>query len=139
MKISAIAASIAVLGLAAGAVGASEPTETEASPVPAEAQSLRVVRDKQTGKLRAPTADELKAMQAAERAERKARGLPEVTESQPLVVTRHASGMLSAKLGPEYMMTLEGERQPDGSLHRGHPDGTTHAHAPLARDNRPTE
>lgn len=136
MKNGAIAASIAALGLATSSIQASEPTQAEAAPAAADAQALRVVRDKQTGKLRAPTADELKVMQAAERAERRARGVP---ESQPLVVTRHASGMLSAKLGPEYMMTLEGERQPDGSVRRFHADGTAHEHAPVAHDDRPTE
>lgn len=139
MKTRAIAASIAALGLAASAAQATEPTQTGAEPAGTDAQALRVVRDKQTGKLRAPTADELKTMQAAERAERRARGLPESPESQPLVVTRHADGMLSVKLGPEHMMTLKGERQPDGSVRRFHPDGTTHEHAPAVHNDRPTE
>jgi hypothetical protein len=139
MKTRVIAASIAALGLAASAAQASEPTGTEAAPAGSDSQALRVVRDKQTGKLRAPTADELKAMQAAERAERRARGLPESPQSQPLVVTRHADGMLSAKLGPEYMMTLKGERQPDGSMRRFHEDGTTHEPAPAAHNDLPTE
>lgn len=135
MKTGAMAASIAALGLATSSIQATEPTQAEVAPA-AEAQALRAVRDRQTGKLRAPTADELKAMQTAERAERRARGEP---ESQPLVVKRHASGMLSAELGPEYMMTLQGERQPDGSVRRFHADGTTHEHAPVAHDARPTE
>lgn len=111
----------------------------DAAPAGAEAQALRAVRDKATGKLRAPTADELRAMEAQERAARRARGLPEVEAPTPLVVRQHASGMRSVKLGPEHMMTLRGERQPDGSIRRFHPDGTTHDHAPVARDNRPTE
>lgn len=105
----------------------------------AEAQSLRVVRDKTTGKLRAPNAEEMKAMDAAERAARKARGLPVVAEPQPAVVTRHANGMLSATLGPDYLETLKGERQADGSVRRFHPDGTRHDGHPVAHDNRPTE
>ena len=140
MTARAIAASIAALGLAATAVQATEPTRTEAvpeaAPTTAEGQALRAVRDKKTGKLRAPTADELKALQALERAERRARGEP---ESKPLVIKRHPSGMLSAELGPEYMMNLRGERQPDGSVRRFHSDGSTHDGAPVANDDRPTE
>jgi hypothetical protein len=110
-----------------------------AAPVAAEAQALRAVRDKATGRLRAPDADEAAAMAEAERASRKARGLPEVAGSQPVVVVRHASGMMSAKLGPDQLTTLRGERQADGSVRRVHADGTSHDRAPAARDNRPTE
>ncbi|MBK6471358.1 MAG: hypothetical protein IPF94_11695 [Betaproteobacteria bacterium] len=111
----------------------------EAAPVAGEAQALRAVRDKATGRLRAPDADEAAAMDAAERASRKARGLPEVAGLQPVVVVRHASGMMSAKLGSDQLMTLRGERQADGSVRRVHADGTSHDRAPAARDNRPTE
>lgn len=121
---------------------ASESVTAPAAAAQADAghvQALRAVRDKATGKLRAPTADEEKAMAAAERAERKARGEPEAAASQPVVVVRHANGMLSAKLGPEHLMFLKGERMPDGSVRRFHPDGTTHDHAPAVSTKLPTE
>lgn len=126
--------------MSAGAATATEPPTTAAADPAAQAQALRVVRDKATGRLRAPTDDELKAMVASERAARKARGLPELEVQTPLVVRKHAGGMRSAKLGPEYMMTLQGERQADGSIRSFHPDGTSHDQRhPVARDNRPTE
>jgi hypothetical protein len=134
---------LAIAGVCAlNAAHAQQPqlaTSVEAAPVAAEAQALRAVRDKTTGRLRAPDADEAAAMAEAERASRKARGLPEVASSQPVVVVRHASGMMSAKLGPDQLTTLRGERQADGSVRRIHADGTSHDRAPAARDNRPTE
>jgi hypothetical protein len=110
----------------------------EVAPAVAEAQALRVVRDKATGRLRAPTSDELKAMDATERAARKARGLPEVAESTPLNVTRHASGTLSARLTPDYLVTLRAERQPDGTLKQTH-DNPRLEHPVAARHALPTE
>ena len=103
-----------------------------------EAQAMRAVRDKVTGKLRAPTADEIESMESQERAARKARGLPEVADPKALKITRHANGMRSAKLGPEFLMTLRGERRSDGSVRRFHPDGVEHHH-PATSDVRPTE
>ena len=102
-----------------------------------EAQAMRAVRDKVTGKLRAPTADELEAMHANERAARKARGLPETAEPAPLRLQLHANGMRSAVLGADYLVTLKGERRADGSVRRFHPHGD-HEHS-VDRDNRPTE
>jgi hypothetical protein len=113
------------------------PTGAVSSPV-IEGQSMRVVRDKATGKLRAPTADELDAMESQERADRKARGLSEAGDPNSLKITRHANGMRSAKLGPEFLMTLRGERKADGSVRRFHPDGVEHQQ-PSANDSRPTE
>ena len=43
----------------------------------ASTDAMRVVRDKQTGQLRAPNNEELKRMLDAEKADRKARGKPE--------------------------------------------------------------
>jgi hypothetical protein len=124
--------------LAAAADATPAPTPTAAPAAAVESQALRVVRDKATGKLRAPTADELKAMQAAERAERKARGLPEVAEPAPLNITRHANGTLSARLTPDYMVTVRAERRPDGSLKQTHDDPTL-AHPVAPRNALPTE
>jgi hypothetical protein len=113
------------------------PTGAASTPV-AEAQSVRAVRDKATGKLRAPTADEIEAMESQERTDRKARGLPETADPKSLTITRHANGMRSARLGPEFLMSLRGERRSDGSVRRFHLDGVEHDHHPV-RDVRPTE
>lgn len=133
-----------VAALALGAAQAEQqPPQTRVAPTSAatttagDAQGMRAVRDKQTGKLRAPTADEIESMESQERAARKARGLPEVADPKSLKITQHPNGMRSAKLGPEFLMTLRGERQSDGSVRRFHPDGSEHH--PVARDVRPTE
>lgn len=109
-------------------------TATTAASPAVETQALRAVRDKTTGKLRAPTADEREAMEAAERAARQARGQ---SEPAPLRIQWHANGMRSAVLGADYLMTLKGERSADGSVRRFHPQGE-HGHS-VAPDNRPTE
>lgn len=109
-------------------------TETPAASPAGESQALRAVRDKTTGKLRAPTADEREAMEATERAARQARG---VTEPAPLRIQWHANGMRSAVLGADYLITLKGERRADGSVRRFHPQGD-HEHS-VAQDSRPTE
>lgn len=102
MTLKTITASIALLALAA----------TAAAPAYAE-EARRAVRDKDTGKLRAPTNEELEA----EKAERQARGEPEPAGPvAPRSVRQHANGMRSAVLGPEYMVTLKAERGPDGKL-----------------------
>lgn len=109
-------------------------TTTTATSAASESQALRAVRDKTTGKLRAPTADEREAMEASERATRQARGQ---AEPAPLRVQWHANGMRSAVLGADYLITLKGERRADGSVRRFHPQGD-HEHS-VAQDNRPTE
>jgi len=109
-------------------------TETTTASSAGGPQALRAVRDKTTGKLRAPTADEREAMEATERAARQAGGL---SEPAPLRIQWHANGMRSAVLGADYLITLKGERSADGSVRRFHPQGD-HEH-PVAQDNRPTE
>ena len=114
-----LAAAAAPLAASAGPAG----TGTEAPgavSASGEPNALRVVRDKATGKLRAPNADELKAMEQSERAARKARGLTE--GAAPVQVTRRADGTLAARLGPEYLMTLKAERRADGSVRQLHDD-----------------
>jgi hypothetical protein len=82
------------------------------------AEGMRVVRDAQTGQLRAPNNEELRAMLAAEKAERAARrargedsGMPEET-----VVRIHADGMKSALLGEDQLVQVVAERDADGKL-----------------------
>ncbi|EHR70113.1 hypothetical protein BurJ1DRAFT_1241 [Burkholderiales bacterium JOSHI_001] len=137
MTLKAITASISLFGLAASTALAAEPAPpvdtsgTTASPLQ---ESRRVVRDKETGKLRSPTEEEL----AAERAERKARGEPEPGANRvPLAVRQHPNGMRSAVLGPEYLVTLRAERGPDGKLVIKHAN-PAHEH-PVAPQQQATE
>lgn len=81
-----------------------------------ETAAMRAVRDAETGQMRAPTRDEMKEMIAAEKAERKARGLPEETEAQPVQVRTHANGMQSAVLGADYLVMVVAEKDKDGKL-----------------------
>ncbi len=90
---------------------------TAPSAAPVEAQARRVVRDKESGKLRAPTEDELKSMLEDERAARAARGQPEPSaDKAPLSIRQYSSGMKAAVLGPEYRSTLRAEREASGKL-----------------------
>lgn len=101
--------------------------------------SLRVVRDKETGQLRAPNNDELKQMLAAEKAARKAKGLPESSgEIQAVEVRTHANGMKSAQLGPEYLVSLEARRDAEGNLVVTHAQPGYDVHAAPANE-QPTE
>lgn len=122
MTLKTITASIALLGIAVtaaqaeGAIQSAEPAATATSVSP---QSVRVMRDRDTGKLRAPTEEE----QAAERAARKASGIAEPSGLRtPLAVRQHANGMRSAVLGPDYLITLRAERGADGKLIVKHSD-----------------
>ena len=122
MTLKTITASIALLGLAATAAqaeGAAQNTERTALSTSPGPQSLRAVRDRDTGKLRAPTEEE----QAADRAERKANGTAEPTGRRtPLAVRQHANGMRSAVLGRDYLITLRAERTADGKMIVKHSD-----------------
>jgi hypothetical protein len=123
--------------LLAGLVASAQAADTSSSPTPAAApadglQSLRAVRDKETGRLRAPTAEEAKAMAAAEREARK--GEPQRT----VILRQHANGMKSAVLTPEYLSTLKAERQPDGKLAITHADPADE-HAGHASQQHPTK
>lgn len=133
MTLKTITASIALLGIAATAaqpVQAAPPEQANAATAstPAQAQARRVVRDKETGKLRAPNDEELQALLEAERADRTARGEPEPTAAAAVAVRQHANGMRSAVLGPEHMIYLKAQRTPDGKLVISH-DKPGHEHA----------
>ena len=106
----------------------------------AASEALRVVRDKETGKLRAPNNDELKEMIAAEKAERKAKGLPESSEeTQAFEVRTHANGMKSLQLGPEFLVSLEARRDADGNLVVTHAQPGYDVHVAPATEQQPTE
>jgi hypothetical protein len=145
MTLKTITASIALLGLAVGTAQAGGPAappaeQAQATTTPSPQQTQqerRVVRDSVTGKLRAPTEEEL----AAQAAQRNARAQQRSAPAAPLVVRQHANGMRSAVLGPEYRSTLKAERQSDGKLVIRHANPADE-HVSNAKTNpaaRPTE
>lgn len=142
MTLKTITASIALLGLAVSAAQAAGPAaqaqQPQATTSQQTQQELRVVRDSVTGKLRAPTEEELAAMNARRDARaQQQRSAP----AAPLVVRQHANGMRSAVLGPEYRSMLKAERQSDGKLVIRHANPADD-HAGGAKSNpatRPTE
>lgn len=109
---------------------------TDNNSVPAISSSLRAVRDKKTGKLRAPNPAELRKMEEDEATARATQGTPSAAASTP-VVTRHSNGMLSVELGPEYLVSLEGERNDDGTVKLSHDSESEQT--TVANDKLPTE
>jgi hypothetical protein len=137
-----ITTAIALLGWAVSTAQAGSPAEQQgppqATPIANTAeqtlQGRRAVRDSVTGKLRAPSEEEL----AAEAAARKARGQAEATGPvAPMIVRQHSGGMRSAVLGPEYLSTLKAERQSDGTLVVRHAN-PAHEHSNAAKPNTTT-
>jgi hypothetical protein len=134
MKLQALA-SVAVIAAIAGAAHAADATAVQpaAEAAPADSlQSLRVVRDKETGRLRSATADEAKAMADAERAARGSQA------AKPVVVRQYANGMKAAVLPLEFRSSLNAQRQPDGSLKITHADAADE-HAGAGKQQHPTE
>lgn len=143
MRSSSTSATLVALALAAsaGAANAADATVSDPQAQPAaaaQADSRRAVRDKVTGKLRAPTSEEAEAMRANESVGRSARGAAAPgAKSGPVRVVQHGGGMRSAVLGTEYLVTLKAQRSADGSLAITHNQpGLDH---PVSRDVRPTE
>lgn len=129
-KIVWMAAALASAGWAASGLAAdtaSQSVTAASGDTPAAAVAAkRVVRDKQTGKLRAPNEEELAAMIEQERAARAASGKSE--ESVPLVVRQYPNGMRSAVLGPDFLVSIKAQRQPDGKIVVSH-DRAAHEHS----------
>lgn len=121
--------------LAAGAAIAAEPAQAPAQPATvkqAQAQARYVVRDAQTGLLRAPTEEELSAMQAREKAV-----AATATARRATVVRKYPDGMRGAVLGPEHLISIQARRRADGSVDVSHTD-PAHAH-PAPAQQLPTE
>ena len=142
MTLKTITASIALVGIAAtaaqaeGVALAAKPSL--AAPSPTTASARRVVRDKDTGKLRAPSEEELAVILESERAARQAKGLAEPSAQRaPVAVRQHANGMYSAVLGPDYLVTIKARRSADGKVEVSHTN-PAHEH-PTAPAQRPTE
>ncbi len=96
------------------------------------APRMVVVKDPQTGELRAPTAQEIEALKAVSPA-------PKLSVSgQATTVEKLLSGRVRAKLGPEYMRYSVVRRNPDGKLSEqcvpgSKLDGALNASAPAAK------
>ena len=128
-------AALAVLVLLGGTAGAAEtgscakkkasakPAATAAAPAdaakapaatPAEIAGqagMKAYIDPATGKLREPTAEDAAAVAAAAAKSRQA----QAARPEPVVV-QHASGMVSAELGEEYMEDVVVRKNADGTL-----------------------
>lgn len=115
------AAALCALAASAAAMGDEETTVDQ----PVALDGLRVVRDKDTGKLRAPDENELKELLRAERAQGRRSG---EEETRSVVIRQHADGMMSAELGPEFLVNVEAWRDEKGELHIRH-DDPAHEHA----------
>jgi hypothetical protein len=111
---AAALATLALLWLSAGG-NAAQPRECPAIdvPVPAAAASgrpaFRAFVDPATGKLREPTADELRQL-AEERLRSRATSEPRVFE-----IVTHPDGMKSVDLGDAFLFDVRVEKLPDGS------------------------
>ncbi|MFI5180624.1 MAG: post-PEP-CTERM-1 domain-containing protein [Thermoanaerobaculia bacterium] len=96
------------------------------------APQMIVVKDPQTGELRAPTAAEVEALAAATPAPKLA------TSGATTTVEKLLSGRVRAKLGPEYMRYSVVRKNPDGTLSfdcvpESKVDGALKASAPAAK------
>ncbi len=98
-------------------------TDAPAGDEAVSADSLRVVRDAQSGRLRAPTADELRAMVASDRA---------APTSQALTVSVAPNGTKTVKLTPEYFVQLHAEVDANGQTRPSHTEPGLEQHAPIA-------
>lgn len=101
---------LALLGLASQSAFAQSAQEAPEAANVASTDALTVVRDATTGKLRAPTADEQTAMQAAH-AKHALRASPKATQQKV-----HASGARGARLTDDFASSEVAVRQPDGTV-----------------------
>lgn len=100
---------LSLLGLGAQSAFAQE--TMEAAP---QAESLTVVKDPQTGRLRAPTAEEVAALKA------KASATSRTMRQTAPAVTRivHPKGYVGFQMTDESMSMAVAVRKPDGSIER---------------------
>jgi hypothetical protein len=138
VAIAAMAGSLCV----AAAANADDPQTTPAPESAAQMNSLRVVVDKHTGKVRAPTQEELTALIAAQKTAKE-----HATQSRaarlaapnraPMImpasktVQRHGNGMVSARLSADSLSALKLERDAQGKARLVH---TTEAQPAAAEE-----
>ena len=127
--------------LAGPALACPDCNTKSATPSPTStADALTVVRDRETGQLRAPTAAEVQNLQRRAEALQAARigAAPPVAE--PLLRT-HASGARSARLTPEFASYSVARKNADGTLDQSCVQGTeaaVKAMSPLPAAHRST-
>jgi hypothetical protein len=107
LKICAASALLAASSFAVQAADAPQPA-TPAAPTAIAADAQVVVRDADTGELRAPTASEYQTLQA--------QGSKLRQLARPLLMKSHASGAVGVRLNEEYMSYSVVVKQPDGRL-----------------------
>lgn len=105
-----LAAGALVLGFSS-AVQAAAPKPAPDASAAVASDGLKVVRDKTTGRVRAPSDEELKEMSAAE---------PAAAAPAAIQVLNHANGMKSARLPPEMLISVEVSRDANGVLQTRH-------------------
>lgn len=97
------------------------------------APRMVVVKDPETGQLRAPTSKELEALRKASPKQAFA------TAGEPTSVEKLASGRVRARLGPEYLRYSVVRKNPDGTFSSdcvpaSKVDGVLHASPPAAKN-----
>jgi hypothetical protein len=107
LKICAASALLAASSFAVQAADAPQPA-TPAAPTAIAADAQVVVRDADTGELRAPTASEYQTLQA--------QGSKLRQLARPLLMKSHASGAVGVRLNEEYMSYSVVVKQADGRL-----------------------
>jgi len=100
-----------VCGMAAAPVAMAGEAAIQQSDVGGATESLRVMRDAQTGALRMPTAAEIKAMEASS---------VKKTAPKPLQVQLAPNGMKSVRLPAEYLISIEATRDANGNITSHH-------------------
>jgi len=92
-------------------------------PTPQVTNAVRAVRDKKTGKLRAPNPAELRKMAELEEQANATQQSSPLGRPAETVIREHAGGMKSAELSREHLQTLYGTRSEDGTIKKSHSKG----------------
>ncbi|WP_156891388.1 post-PEP-CTERM-1 domain-containing protein [Nevskia ramosa] len=100
-----------VCGLAAAPAAMAGEAAIQKTDVGGATESLRVMRDAQTGALRMPTAAEIKAMEASS----VKKGAP-----KPVQVQVAPNGTKSVRLPAEYLISIEATRDANGNITSHH-------------------
>lgn len=114
---------IPILWLALASLGQAAGPQSPLAPRASSQQGLTVVRDAETGELRAPSSAEAEALQAQA-------ATPAARRPQPTVVTG-ADGRESVYLGSSRLVYAVVRRGPDGKVDHQCVDGAAGVHAHL--------
>jgi hypothetical protein len=129
------------LCIGASAFGSDAKTSTQSpdtTPSNGTLNAARIVVDPETGEIRAPNAEELRALIAAQEAARQAAGVARAAAPQARVldvlpaqksVVRHPNGMVSVKLSMDSLSALTVHADANGKSRLAH-EGTTAVSTP---------